>query len=115
MATNQSSNKKLLWIDGHALDPTTIESKDVDAVMSSKGLLPLTEDERMHLSMLTYTLDRSTAALKLLMGALLDADNVSKEDIKAIEDDVSTIINASNEVLEIDVELFGRGLVWEKS
>ena len=99
---------RTLWIDGHLLDASTLDPADVDTIMSLKGLVPLSTEERNYIHDMADSLAESTAILEVLIASLTnkEARDVILNMVESIED----VVENNIEMLSVDIDRIGRGL-----
>ena len=111
MYTSQSVSNNLLWIEGHAVNPMQLDSKDMESILSQKGLVPLGVDEREYINSLVHNLNNSNLALIVLLDFMSEKE-VNIEDLNEITDSLKNIIEVNTDLLEKDADNIGRGLKW---
>lgn len=112
MSTSHLNQNRLLWIGGHAIDPRQIDNKDVEVIMSKKGLVPLTGDERSFVMNLANNLDNSTLALGILMDYI--ETNIVEDDgeVESIRERVIKMIESNENLSSRNITDIGKGLDW---
>jgi len=102
--------KRTAIFNNNFADISTLDRGDIDAILSTNGLMPLSKIERAFLEDMEYSLKITTDKL-LEIGQKLKSDkNLTANEKNKLYEDISEIVQNNSGILGLGVSNLGCGL-----